>query len=75
MQPEIREPSRREHIMATIEDLVADFLYYDRKEDEDLPVGEIELAIEAGEISFDEIVDTFRAQLSIGMHDGGVDGG
>jgi len=44
-------------------DLVAGFLYYDRKEDEDLPNGAIETAIENGEITTDEIVDKFKQAL------------
>lgn len=47
----------------TICDLVSDFLYYDRKEDEELPVGAIEELIENGDISVDEIVGIFREEL------------
>jgi hypothetical protein len=36
--------SRRDLILGTIDDLVGDFLYYDRKGDEDLPRGAIEIA-------------------------------
>lgn len=53
----------RELIIACIEDLVSDFLYYNRKEDEDLKVGDIERAIEAGVISKEEIVNVFREEL------------
>lgn len=53
--------------MAATTDLAGALLYYDRKEDEELPRGEIEAAIEAGEITADEIVtrfsDELRAQL------------
>lgn len=59
--------TRRDHIAATVSDLVADFLYYGRKEDEDLPRGEIEAAIAAGEVTEDEIVDLFRRKLEIGI--------
>lgn len=52
--------TRRENIEATIDDLVGSFLYYDRKEDEELPRGEIEAAVKAGEITVDEIVERFR---------------
>jgi hypothetical protein len=51
---------RRELILATIDDAVTDLIYYDRKEDEDLPRGEIEKAVKAGEITADEIVERFR---------------
>lgn len=52
--------ARRKIILETISDTVSRFLYYDRKEDDELPRGAIEEAIESGEISVDEIVDAFR---------------
>jgi len=57
------EKTRRELIFIVVEDLVSNFLYYDRKEDEDLPRGAIEEAIQAKEISVDEIVTEFRRHL------------
>lgn len=48
--------TRRDHIEATASDLVVDFLFYDRKGDEALPVGAIEEAVKAGEITVEEIV-------------------
>ncbi len=51
---------RKKIILATVEDLAAEFLYYGRKEDEELGRGEIEEAIAEGEISVDEIVSAFR---------------
>ena len=57
------ERSRREIIEAVASDLMSDFMYYDRKEDEDLPVGAIEKAIEDGEITIEEILDIFKKQL------------
>jgi hypothetical protein len=48
-------------ILDTVTDLVSMFMYYDRKEDEDLPRGEIEEAIAFGEVTVDEIVARFRA--------------
>jgi hypothetical protein len=51
--------SKRELILGNVEDLVADFLYYDRKEDEELPRGAIEQAIREGVITADEIVAEF----------------
>lgn len=63
--------NRKEMIFSTISDLVFDLLYYGRKEDEDLPIGAIETAIEECEITIDEIVtkfsDSLRAQLSATM--------
>lgn len=60
-------PTRRKTILATVEDLVSSFLYYDRKEDEDLPRGAIEEAIEAGEITAEEIVATFKKEFEKGI--------
>jgi hypothetical protein len=53
----------RTTILGTVSDLVADFLYYDRKEDESLPRGTIEKAIEDGAITVDEIVEVFRTEI------------
>lgn len=50
----------------TIIDMVSNFLYYDRKEDEDLPVGAIDEAIRTGRTSVDEIVSRFRSELERG---------
>lgn len=50
-------------IIGCVEDLVGAFLYYDRKEDEDLPIGAIEKAISDGDISVDEITAQFRKVL------------
>lgn len=55
--------ARKENILAAVSDLAINFLYYDRKEDEELPRGQIEEAIEAGEITVDEIVAKFREGL------------
>lgn len=60
---ERKESTRAEHIKGTVKDLVADFLYYGRKEDEDLPVGEIEAAIRCGEITVDEICELFSSEV------------
>ena len=57
---------RRQYILDTVSDLVGAFLYYDRKEDKDLPRGAIQEAIRAGEISVDEIIDAFREDFERG---------
>lgn len=54
-------------ILNVIDDLVSDFLYYDRKEDEDLPRGAIEKAIEDQVISAEEIVSKFKEALERGL--------
>jgi hypothetical protein len=57
------DESLKQLILGTVEDMVADFLYYDRKEDEDLPRGAIEEAVAQGQITIDEIVNQFRQSL------------
>jgi hypothetical protein len=59
-----KDLSRREKILAMTSDLVGRFLYYDRKEDSEFPVGAIEEAIDSGEVSLDEIVEVFRTELA-----------
>ena len=56
----------RDKILATVRDLVGDFLYYDRKEDEDLPVDAIQNAIKSGVITVDDIVDSFGRGIEEG---------
>lgn len=56
--------SRKELILGTIVNSVANLMYYDRKEDEDLPHGEIEEAIQSGEITIDEMTEQFKTQIT-----------
>ena len=53
--------NRRGLIFDTIADVVAAFVHYDRIDDEYLPEDEIESAIEAGELTIDEIADCFAS--------------
>ena len=53
----------RQHIINCVDDLVADLMYYDRKECEDLPRGAIEQAVQMGAISVDEMCERFCEQL------------
>ena len=62
--------STRENILATISDAVADFLYYDRKEDESLPRGAIDQAVKDGTITVEEMVREFETRLREGLQDG-----
>ena len=57
--------SKREDILDTVSDLVAGFLYYDRKEDDELQLGEIEESIKNKEITVDEIVNSFAEELKV----------
>lgn len=56
-----------EIILDTVDDLVAAFLYYDRKEDEELPMGSIEQTIADKDITIDEIVKRFKEKLIEGI--------
>lgn len=53
----------KETILNTVKDLCANFLYYDRKEDEDLSADDLEEAVKNGTVTIDEMVETFRQQL------------
>ena len=50
-----------------MDDMVTKFLYYDREEDSDLPVGAIEDAVIKGELTFDEMVSYFKTALYEGI--------
>ncbi len=53
----------KQDIYNIIEDLVSSFLYYDRKEDEDVRVGVIEEMVRENKITVDEMVDLFKSEL------------
>lgn len=55
--------TRKEIIKDVASDLISEFLYYDRKEDESLPVGAIEEAIKEGVITIEEILEIFEKEL------------
>jgi len=59
----------RKRILGTVTDLISNFLYYDRKEDEELGVGEIEDAIKRGDITVEEIISLFESELRDGIED------
>ena len=50
-------------IQGTLQDVVADFLFYDRKEDEELPAGSIQKAIAAGVTSIEEMARIVEGAL------------
>ena len=56
--------TRKELILANISDLVSDLMYYDRKEDEELPRGAIQEALSVGEITLEEMIYKFREELT-----------
>lgn len=53
----------KQTILNTIKDLCLDFLYYDRKEDEDLTEDDLHDAVKSGKITVDEMVAEFRKNL------------
>jgi hypothetical protein len=54
---------KRDYVEDVVKDLVAGFLYYDRKEDNELPRGEIANMIKEKLITIDQIVSVFREEL------------
>lgn len=62
--------TRRQMIIAILSDSLVDLLYYDRKEDIDVPRGSIEEAIEAGEITVNEMIAIWSAELIDGLGNG-----
>ena len=59
--------SRKQQILDVVGDLAGSLLYYDRKEDEDLGIGEIQEALSSGEINIDEIKRKFSDSLDSGL--------
>lgn len=50
-------------VLGVMKDTMADFLYYNRKGDQDLKVGEIEEAIANGAVTIEELCDVVRTEL------------
>lgn len=59
----------RDIIFSTVSDLVIDLIYYDRKEDDELPRGAIEQAVKSGEVSIDEMAELFKLKLVEALKD------
>ena len=55
--------TRAQNIKDIISDGISDLMYYRRKEDDELPRGAIEEAVKAGEITVDEMIETFATEL------------
>ncbi len=55
--------TRRELILAIVSDLVGDFVYYDRKES-GLTMADLNDALDAGEITANEIVAKFASEIA-----------
>jgi hypothetical protein len=56
--------SIKKSILSSIDDLVANFMYYDRKEDEDLPLNAIENAVKTGKITIEDMTERFKIRLT-----------
>lgn len=54
----------KELLKNKISDLLSNFFYYDRKEDDQLPVGEIQAWVTSGEITKEEIIEMFTNEIN-----------
>ncbi len=57
-----------EELKNTLLDMVADLLFYDRKEDDLLPIGAIEEMVDFGKVSVEDMVYLFETELRICLH-------
>ncbi len=55
--------SRKELILNEVSDIIGRLLYYDRKEDEELGLGEIEQSLIEGEVTVNDILEVIREQI------------
>jgi len=54
----------------TVKDLVADFLYYDRKQDEKLSLEALSALIESNDLTVDEVIKWFSHELKLQWREG-----
>lgn len=59
-----KKPVTKEMIEGLIDDLCMDLFVYDRKNDEDIGIGDIEKAVHDGVIDIPQIVDRFRRHVT-----------
>ena len=57
------ENKKKKIILDTSKDLVKNFLYYDRKDDEELKRGDIQKAVKEGVLSKGDIIGAFVDEL------------
>ena len=50
----------KDNFLNKLKDTMTDFVYYDRKEDEDLNVKDVEEIIESGQVTPDEMGNTVK---------------
>ena len=60
---EFVEFDKKAYALEIISDIVADYLYYNRKEDEDLNRDDMEQLITSGQLTADEIIERFDKYL------------
>jgi len=60
--------NKKQLILNTVKELVSGFLYYDRKEDEDLLLGDIEDHVKNTDLQIEDMVEVFRNSLIKGIH-------
>ena len=53
----------KQKVLDIISDAVSNLLYYNRKEDSEMPVGKINKLVKKGDITIDEMVAEFRKNL------------
>ena len=56
--------NKKSLVLDTIDDIIGDLVYYDRKEDEELGTGEIEEMLVNGDLTVQEMVDHFSLKLN-----------
>ena len=54
----------KELILGYIDDLIGSFVYYDRKEDEELTIERLNKAVQTGIVTIDEMSERFRKGLN-----------
>ena len=55
--------TKRQAVVNTFDDLLSDFFYYDRKEDEELRTGDIETLLESDRRLADDLIRLFRRRV------------
>jgi len=54
---------KKNHALNLVEDVLSSYFYYDRKDDEDLSVKEMEELINSGTLTVDELIDQFSLKI------------
>jgi predicted DNA-binding ArsR family transcriptional regulator len=62
-----KEINMDKNLENTLSDMISNLLYYDRKEDDELPIGKIEKMVRDGNTSFNEIMEVIGQELKEGL--------